>query len=267
MRLLVVTPTLGSSRFLRETVESVAALGTDSRHVLVCPNDAAEILRHDHPKLEVEIEDAPGLYNAVNHGAALATDWRWLTWINDDDLLEPGFRSTFLAAAPLPAGMQVVYGDVRYLDNSGRNLGRLPIARPEWIPAVLARGRAPFTQQGTLISRELWDRLGGFDTRWRLAADFDFWCRAVVNRATFHRVAAIVASFRLHGRQLSADQDSMSEEIAAICSRHRAALRPNARAGARFLFRLASLARILERRSRSGVWTSRALYARYSKNP
>lgn len=262
MKVLVITPTMGRSRFLRDTVESVSRLPNELRHILACPRAVRDRLRGDFPQLTVIEEEASGIYAAISTAVRNAGEWDFCTWINDDDLLRADFAKTVAAAKAGEA--DVIYSDVAYVDANGRNLGRIPTGQPRSVAAVLARGCAPFTQQGTLIARELWERLQGFDVHWRLAADFDFWCRAAVAGASFHRVAATVASFRLHPNQLSADQESVRREIAAICARHRSALRSRSQPGSWLLFRLASAIRITERRWRAGVWTSRALYARYS---
>ncbi len=260
MKLLVVTPTLGRSPWLEAAVTSVARHAGGAAHVLIAPAGVERDLARRFPRTQVRAETRGGLYAAVNEAAA--GDWDSLTYLNDDDTLEPGFAQVRSFVASVPA---IVFGDVRYIDASGRDLGRMPSAKPAWVPALLGAGRAPFTQQGTTIPRATWTQLRGFDLQWHLAADYDFWCRAAAGGARFVRVRDTVASFRLHNLQLSTRRNEMAAEIAAIRARHAAVLEGRSPAGARWWFRWHSLARLWERRRRAGVWTSEALYARHSR--
>lgn len=267
MKLLVITPTLGKSPWLDETVASVARDARKAIHVLVGPAKSESELERRYPHCKFIAEpNVGGMYAAINAGlvSAATSEWNWFTYLNDDDRLEAGIGEALDLARSMNAANCVVYGDVRYIDAVGRDLGRMPIARASAVSTLLAAGRAPFTQQGTLVSRALWESLGGFDTRWRLAADYDFWCRAAASRARFLRVSVTVASFRLHGAQLSANRAAMMAEIAAIQQLRAPGLRLGVSAAAAWLERARSIPRLWERRRLAGVWTSRALYARFS---
>jgi GT2 family glycosyltransferase len=261
VKLLVVTPTLDRSPWLTETVASVTAVAPDAVHVLVAPPEVIPELerRFSHACVVREPEPGCGLYAAVNAGLAVP-EWDFFTYLNDDDTLQPGFAQAVAVAREADASPGVIYGDVAYVDGAGGSLGRMPIAPPGWVGALLATGVAPFTQQGALVARAAWQRLGGFDERWRLAADFDFWCRAAATGVVFVRVRSLVATFRLHGGQLSADREVAESEVAAIRRHHQEALREKRRPWVPWLFRMASLGRLIERRRLAGVWTSRALY-------
>lgn len=68
-KLLIITPTLGTSRFLHETVQSVSQLRMNFLHVLVCPANCVESLRNTYPGLTVLSEpvNSLGMYSAINH--------------------------------------------------------------------------------------------------------------------------------------------------------------------------------------------------------
>ena len=194
-----------------------------------------------------------GLYEAVNYGARRAEDWRWLTYLNDDDLLGTDFDQILDCAE---AGeTDVTYGRVSYIGANGENLGAFPVeSRARRFASLMAAGIPPFTQQGTLVRRECFERLGGFNTDYRLAADFDFWVRAVVSGASFRHVPVEVASFRLRAGQLSADQTGVQEELASIIASHFPKQSRWTRLLVRTAFRLRHVPAILARRRRTGSW-------------
>lgn len=108
MKILVVTPTLGESPWLAETVASVAALRIPGAHVLVAPEAAVGKLAARFPGVTVVPEPGGGMYAAVNAGLAAVQGWEAFTYINDDDLLLPGFtavveRASHAAGTPLLA--------------------------------------------------------------------------------------------------------------------------------------------------------------------
>jgi GT2 family glycosyltransferase len=61
----------------------------------------------------------------------------------------------------------------------------------------------PFAQPASLFRRDLFRALGGFDSHYRLVADFDFYRRAWQAGHRFARVGyPSVAAFRIHAGQL-----------------------------------------------------------------
>lgn len=266
MSLLLLTPTLGCSSWLPETIETAASAAKDvpMQQVLVAPPDAVEALQLRWPVLKV-LADAPGggVYGAINAGAAAVGDWRWLTWINDDDRLLPGFAELWRRVQAAPDSADVWYGDVDYIDEAGTQIAAMPVCRqPADVPALLASGVAPFSQQGALISAELWRRLGGIDASLRIAGDLDFWVRAASIGARFRYCPSTVAEFRIRAGQLSSEVGRAEAEIATVLGRRDLRVgRWRARlAVARFRSR--NLLRILARVGRTGRLGSRAMFSR-----
>jgi hypothetical protein len=205
--LLVVTPTLGLSEYLDDAVRSVTALSFPVRHVLSAPRHVLESLRQRFPHALV-VEDAGkqgAIYGAIN--AAIGTappDWSWFTYINDDDLLAQDFERMFLQHLARPKPEPVTYGNVRLIDERGAGIGFLTTERtPRFIPAVLHAGISPLNQQGMLFRRDVVEALGGFDLKYRLCADLDFWARAMAAGFAFRHYPLEVGRFRLRRGQLS----------------------------------------------------------------
>ncbi|CAN5190609.1 N/A [soil metagenome] len=263
MRLLVVTPTLGLSPYLGAAVESVSRTQLDIEHVLIAPGHAVGRLMRDHAHCTVVAEGAPaGMYAAIREGVRAAAPWDWFTYLNDDDLLDAGFAEVANRHMQLGDPLAIAYGDVKWIDENGASLGRMPLEKNRHhVGYAMKLGLAPLTQQGALVSRSLYDSLGGFDTRFRLAADFDFWARAFVAGASFRYYPLPVARWRIHGLQASADRSAAYRDAAMIA----AALPVRASRWRRkweyLRFRLLNAGRYLERRRITGKWSSDALFA------
>ncbi|HWA08591.1 MAG TPA: glycosyltransferase [Opitutaceae bacterium] len=260
-RILVVTPTLGDSVFLDRTVASVAAQPVDLIHVIATPAPRVAELQARFPRTRVVADAgrAGGIYGALNAGLAAAGDeWDWFTYINDDDTLLPGFSSAFFHQVIADFPEAVVYGDVDLLDENDRVLSQVTVERtPAWIPALLQEGISPLMQQGMLFRRQLVGRLGGFDLRYRLCADLDFWLRAYVMRAGFRYFPVRIAQFRLRGGQLSGNTATTEREQEEIVRRHLPEpVSRFRRRLARWRYRWCNLPRYLERVRTRGWRTS-----------
>ncbi|HZP60254.1 MAG TPA: glycosyltransferase [Opitutaceae bacterium] len=260
-RILVVTPTLGESEFLQRTVASVEAQPVPLTHVICAPEKKRQALQNRFPRARVvpDAGKAGGIYGALNSALASAgADWEWFTYINDDDALLPGFGEVFRQHLAAGAADGVIYGDVELTDEHDRTIGLITVERnPAWIPALLQQGISPLMQQGTLFHREIVQRLKGFDTRYRLCADLDFWLRAHVAGAAFRYYPRRVAQFRVRSGQLSGNTSLTEQEQQEIVGRHLAfPISPLHKRVARWRYRACNLPRYLRRARSRGFQTS-----------
>ena len=256
--LLVITPTLGRSRWLDETMASVAGLPFACRHVLVCPAEARAGLEKSFPRTHVVTQPGSGLYAAINAGLAAAADWDAFTWLNDDDVLCAAGTTTAVHRLREDDQVGVVYGRVSLMDAEGAPQGWLPVAhRPADLAGLLARGIVPLAQPGTWLRASLVASLRGLDESYRLAGDLDLFSRALAAGVQFDYVPAEVARFRLHAGQLSRSEAIGDAEKAR-------ALAPwgntPAPLGAVVRFRRDNLPVYLDRIRRHGFVSMRSLY-------
>ena len=258
---LVVTPTLGVSPYLAETVASVAAQPVPTLHVLAAPRPRAARLRERFPHARVVTDSGRvgGLYGAIN--AALvgtAGDWAWFTYINDDDVLLPGFTEAVRRHCTRLDPEPVAYGNVELVDRRHRHVGFVTVEpNPAWIPALLQQGISPLMQQGMLFRRDCVRRLSGFNPEFRLCGDLDFWLRALVAGERFRHHPITVAQFRLRPGQLSGQTSETVREQTRIVQRLLPQRLPAwRRRAARWRYRWRNLPFYLERIWRHGFRTS-----------
>ncbi len=212
LELLVVTPTLGRSPWLHETVESVAGLPLRCTHVLVAPEGLRTELARRFPQATVVAEPGGGMYAAINAGLTANDRWQAFTYINDDDYLLPTFAR--LAARVRTDRAEVVYGGVRLIRTNGRRAGAIPISStPSLNRRLYAQRIDPVYQHGTIVTRAVVAQIGGFDETLRFCGDSEFLARACVAKVPF--VCATrreVAAFRLRAGQLTKNLPDMLAE-------------------------------------------------------
>lgn len=256
MSLRVITATRGYSVHLAATAASVAAV-PGTRHVLVCPAAMGSELARKFPGGTLLAEGGKGLYAALNTGLDAPGDEELVTWLNDDDLLEPAGVAAARELFARDASLGAVYGRVDLIDAGGLRLGELPVAHhaADLLP-LIAAGVMPLAQPGTIFRRSALAGVGRFDPTFRLAGDLDLFARALQADLPFAFLDQPVAQFRLHGGQLSKDEDNARREHARVV----AALPRLPALGARWRFRLANLPVYLERIRRHGFKRMHTLY-------
>jgi hypothetical protein len=261
MKLAVITPTLGTSPWLAETIASVAAYAAGAVHVFVAPAAAIVGLAAQFPRSLIvpEPEGGAGMYAAINAGLAAAGTWDAFTYLNDDDLLLPNFSAVVQAASGVVGRPMIAYGGVKLIDPRGRRLGSVPISpAAELNRALYAQRLEPVYQHGTITTRTVFEAIGGFDPTFRFCGDSEFLARACVKGIPFAcATRRAVAAFRLRPGQATKNRLAMIAERARV-DEQLGLLEPRSAAElkrARRYFRIANLVIYAERIARHGFVT------------
>ena len=251
--LLILTPTLGVSPYLDQTVRSVARLDLPVHHVLVCPTARIAELAGRFPGCRV-VADAGkdgGLYGALNAGLAAVGDlaWDWFTYLNDDDLLSAGFARMLVRHDARGDLATVAYGNVETIDEDGASLGGMTVeSAPEYFSALLQGGISPVGQQGMVFGAPVVRALGGYHLRYSICADLDFWARAAAQGFSFRYYPQEVGRFRIQPGQISGDVSLLRTQLAEITRAHfPTPVSPWARRFARWRYRWRNLPKYLRR--------------------
>lgn len=251
-RIRLVTPCFNPGPWLEETILSVAAQGYPAvEHVVVdaCSTDGtAEVLARHRDRLHaVIVEPDRGPAEAIVKGFAGATA-DLLGWINADDLLAPGALHRLGAAFAAEPGADIVHGTA--LAHRGRRIigHQVPLAGGPagFTVAALADvfGRwadgAFFLQPEALVTRRLWQRIGGgLDASLKAVFDYEMWLRAAAAGAQVASVPWPAAFYRIHPAQLTAARAALAREQVAVRGRFAEPAAPPGRLAARLRAALA----------------------------
>jgi hypothetical protein len=172
-RVTVITVCRDAAGTLQATFDSVAAQDYPGiEHIVIdggSTDGTVDVIRKNSSRLASwTSEPDGGIYEAMNKGLAKATG-DWVIFLNADDAFFDAHAVSAVFADPgRPwAGKRVVYGDSVMALAKGRT--RLRRAKP----LRTIRFKMPFTHQGVFVRAELL-RERAFDTRYRLAGDYDF---------------------------------------------------------------------------------------------
>jgi GT2 family glycosyltransferase len=178
----VIMPALNAAARLREALASLAGQDAAIETVLVDGGSSDETLTIAATAPGLRVISAPGssIYEALNRGIA-ETRAPAMVFLNTDDALLPGALAAWGDALARAPQCGIARGRARFveIDPAG---SLVPIARANARVAgaltaeLLLRG--PCAINSLCIRRQLFDRIGPFDTRYRLAADRDWMLRA-----------------------------------------------------------------------------------------
>jgi glycosyltransferase len=116
-----------------------------------------------------------GIYDALNKGLRLATG-EVVGFLHSDDLYADERVLAKVTAAFANPGVEAVYGDLVYVSKDAPDQVVRHWESGVFTPQKLRRGWMP-PHPTLYVRRSVYDRLGLFDTDYRIAADYDFMLR------------------------------------------------------------------------------------------
>jgi len=197
----IVTPSFNQAQFLESTIQSV--INQDYPHIEYMVIDggstdgSVDIIRKYQPRLAYWVSQKDhGQSDAVNQGWRRATGAIW-SYLNSDDLLQPGaVRAIVAAFAACPAAV-AAYGDCAYIDDTGRETGQLHGA-PCDFDRLLRDGQIRYiAQPASFYAAEAVRRVGLLDESLHFAMDYDLLLR-LARAGEMAYVPQSLAAFRLH---------------------------------------------------------------------
>lgn len=220
-RISIITPVFNRVEMLEQTILSV--LGQDYpnlEYIIIdggSTDGTVDIIRKYADQLTYWVsEQDNGMYDAIVKGVAHATG-EVIAWINSDDMYHQG-------ALHIVGQIFAQCNDVQWLTGvptmyNAEGLCTKVFSAQFWSWQRFQNGDFRWIQQeSTFWRRSLWSMVGGLDLKYKLAADFELWCK-MFQFADLYSVNTVLGGFRLHGEQLSIGQNVRYEDdVKSICA-------------------------------------------------
>jgi glycosyltransferase len=182
MKISIITVTFACAETVGDCLASVAAQSYAGReHILIdgaSTDGTLAVLEAHRSALAVLVSEPDGgIYDALNKGIALATG-DIVGFLHADDLYADGDVLARVAEAFADPAVEAVYGDLVYVakEDTGRVIRH-------WRSGAYSRNRLAWgwmPPHPTLyLRRSVYQRLGLFNTRYRIAADYDLMLRVL----------------------------------------------------------------------------------------
>ncbi len=220
MRFSIITITFNAEKYLEETLQSVAEQTfSDCEHIVWDGGSHDRTLeitrRYPHIRL-IQGEDS-GISDAMNKAAMQARGEFLMHLHADDRLAHPKVLSIIDSCLKQHPSVQWLYGQADIIDAKGSKKCTLP-----FIPFSARRLRKYniVTHPATVIARELFLRMDGFDESLRYCMDYDLWLRLSQWTPAF-ALPALLACFREHQYSLSCrEQLGVADEAYHVRNRY-----------------------------------------------
>jgi glycosyltransferase involved in cell wall biosynthesis len=260
----VIIPCYNSAAWVGDTVESVLRQTVPPAEVIVVndgsTDDSRAVLRRYEPRIRVLDQSNRGLGGARNSGARAATS-PWLAFLDADDIYEPDFVENVRALRATYTDAQMLFtdhiefgeGDVspvslfrRYIpelrDRADAIRGDFLLFGRRLLDILILRNGA-FAPSTLVVSRDLFDRVGGFYEKIYGVEDLDFYAHTAPQTA-IGVIDRPLLRKRLHAASISHKYDLLRptadifyDRAVSFCRRHCPKLLPLMRLKHRRLLR------------------------------
>lgn len=223
MRISVVTVVRNNALQIGDAIESVLSQDyADLEYIVVdgASTDGTIERIKGYPRIHRWISEKDrGMYDALNKGIALASG-ELIGFLHSDDILSDSGAISRIAARFSASNADCVIGDVAFRNSAGR-IYRHYSARGfrNW---HFRLGMMP-PHPGFYVRRELYERLGGYSTQWRIAGDFELLLRFLLkNGVSWAHLPSVIVTMRPGGLSTQGPGSNvlLNREILEICRMH-----------------------------------------------
>lgn len=176
IKISVVTVVFNSKPTIAQAIESVLSQSYSAVESIVIDGASTDgtlaVLETYRPRLSLIVSERDeGIYDALNKGLKHATG-DVVGFLHADDVFESSEVLAKVAAVFLDPTIDAVYGDLVYVRHSDIGQVIRYWQAGQYDTALLSRGWMP-PHPTFYVRRSVYERLGGFDKRYRIAADYD----------------------------------------------------------------------------------------------
>lgn len=195
-KISIITPTLNAEKYLRQTIDSIAAQQyQDLEYIIVdggSTDQTLEIVKNSGIVTRWISEPDHGIGDAFNKGIRMTTG-EIVGILNADDYYHDGALVAVSEAVEAHPDCGIYYGDAMHEAFDGSYAFRFSPPRDL---SYAIRYRMPLSHPAVFVRREAYIRHGAFDTRFKLAMDYELIMRMHCSGVRFHQIEHVLAHFR-----------------------------------------------------------------------
>lgn len=195
MKISIITVVYNAVDTFQRTINSVVCQKNENIEYIVVDGGSTdgtvELIKKNENNIHYWISEPDnGIYDAMNKGIKMASG-DIIGIINADDWYEENAISE-VERVFLETDAEIVYGALNYFYEDRTEKSKyVDINYLPWSMVI--------PHPASFVKREVYDRLGLFNTEYRIAADFEFMNRAFKNHIKFEHVERVYANFSMNG--------------------------------------------------------------------
>ncbi len=230
MKISIITVSYNSASTIRDTFDSVLKQTyPDIEYIIVdgaSKDDTVKVIEEYEPRFQGRMrwisEPDEGLYDAMNKGIQMTTG-DVVGILNSDDFLT-GNTVIEKIAGFFNNQVDCVYGDIHFVRNENLYKSVRYYSSKSFSRWKMIFGFIP-AHPSCYIRRYLFEQYGSYDTRYKIASDFDFLLRYIyIHKIRIRYIPLDMVAMRMGGvstRSLQARRLIMNEHLQIFKSHHR----------------------------------------------
>ncbi len=198
----IITVVYNGEKYLEETIQSVINQTYDNVEYIIIDGGSTDgtldIIKKYEEKIDYWVsEKDSGIYDAMNKGVTLCSG-DIIGIVNADDFI---YRDTLQNVAKFFSDTDAMFtfGQLDLADEDGKVFDTAKSIGIDNIKYKLFR-HMPFLHPTMFVKKEVYEKLGLYNTRYKLSADYDFTLRLVKNNIQFVKLDFSTGVFRLGGQ-------------------------------------------------------------------
>lgn len=212
----VITVTFNAQQYIEQTIESVLAQTYQNVEYIIIDGGSTDgtvdIIRRYAERLSYWVtEKDNGIYDAMNKGIRHAKG-ELIGMVNASDSYENDTIQAVVDAYRLHPENGVFHGNINMLNEDG-SLFKQKCANNNL--TQLNNGFRLF-HPTFFVKKDTYQRIGLYDTSFRLAADYDFALRCRNAGVTFYHIPQVLSNFRVGGATNKQRLNSLNESKMAL---------------------------------------------------
>jgi glycosyltransferase involved in cell wall biosynthesis len=219
----IIIPNYNHARFLGDAIRSVLAQTYRPLEIIVVDDGSTdhsgEVAAGFGDQIRYIYQTNAGLSAARNTGLRAAKG-SLIGLLDADDMYEPNFLETLVAALQADPSADGVYCGYRFVDEANRPLPQIenrPIPSADLYAALLDGNF--FVPESVFLRRRVYDEVGFFDESLRACEDWDVWLRAASKFRIIH-APHILTRHRVLPGSMSTDPQRMLTARLAVLKKH-----------------------------------------------
>ena len=192
----IITVVYNGEKTLEQTIQSVLAQTYPNIEYIIIDGKSSDgtmdiVFKYADKISKFVSEKDNGIYDAMNKGLALANG-EIVGILNADDFYEPdAIENVVHLYSP---GLNVYCGAIRNIEeNSASFVRKAPVNLEKLKRGMVVNHPAMF------VNKKVYEELGGFNTAYRVVADWDFTLRCYLAGVKFLKLDKVITNFRIDG--------------------------------------------------------------------
>lgn len=197
MKISIITVVLNAESTIEQTIQSVITQKyADIEYIIIdggSTDQTLSIIKKYEKRVAIMLSEPDnGIYDAMNKGIKLATG-DVIGILNSDDWYEQDTISKVMQCFE-QRDTDIVYGDIRLWYEKGRSADAPKCETLDKIWQEMC-----INHPACFVKRYVYEKLGGFDISYSIAADYEFILRSYVKSTRFTYLPCMLTNFRMTG--------------------------------------------------------------------